>query len=147
MVGLKKINNDITRRCAEIYISAYSKSPWNEEHSINEVEDYIIGFLDSDTKCAYAFLAEGDIIGLAMGLIIPSIGSPYFRIEDICIAPEYQRKGYGRQFIELIADRLGLKGCDSILLGTQRGYPSHKFYLKNGFKEIDSVLLYREIKK
>ena len=37
------------------------------------------------------------------------------------------------------------KGCDSVLLGTQKGYPSHRFYLKNGFEEIeDAVLLFYE---
>lgn len=89
-------------------------------------------------------IGEG-IIGVALGLVIPCVGSRYFRLEDVCIDPEYQRMGYGREFIELMANCLREKDCDSILLGTQREYPSHKFYLKNGFREIDSVLLFREL--
>ena len=36
-------------------------------------------------------------------------------------------------------------GCDSVVLGTQKDFPSHHFYLKNGFQEVQSVLLYKEI--
>ena len=71
--------------------------------------------------------------------------SNYFRLEDICLSPKYQRNGFGSQFIKLISDCVSSENCDSILLGTQRGYPAHRFYLKNDFQEIDSVLLYREI--
>ena len=90
---------------------------------------------------------DGKIIGIALGLIVPCIGSDYFRLEDICLSSEYQGKGLGSQFIKLISDRVLSENCDSILLGTQRGCPAHKFYLKNGFKEIESVLLYKETKQ
>ena len=147
MVCIKKVEKDIIKKCARIYRNAYREEPWNEEYDAGDVESYITDFLNSETKCAFAFILGEDIIGVAMGLIIPSIGSCYFRIEDICIDPAYQGRGYGRQFIESLENNLKIKGCDSILLGTQRGFPAHKFYLKNEFKEIDSVLLYREIKR
>ena len=145
MAELRKMNKTAVKKCAEIYINAYGEAPWNEKYRPEDVEKYITDFMDSDTKCAYVLAAGEEIIGVAVGLVIPCVGSRYFRLEDICIDPEYQRMGYGRDFIELMADSLGGKDCDSILLGTQREYPSHKFYLKNGFREIDSVLLYREI--
>ena len=53
---------------------------------------------------------------------------------------------YGSRFMELLLKEVAKKGCDSVLLGTQKGYPSHQFYLKNGFEEIESVLLYKEVK-
>lgn len=145
MAELRKMNKSAVKKCAEIYISAYGEAPWNEKYKVEDVEKYVMDFLDSDTKCAYVLVIGEEIIGVALGLIIPCVGSHYFRLEDICIAPEYQRMGYGRDFIELMSNNLRGKDCDSILLGTQREYPSHKFYLKNGFREIDSVLLFREL--
>ncbi len=147
MVYIKKVEKDTIKKCAGIYRNAYREEPWNEEYDVDDVEDYITHFLDSETKCAFAFVLGESIIGVAMGLLVPVIGSCYFRMEDICIEPAYQARGYGRQFIELMENNLKMKGCDSILLGTQRGFPAHKFYLRNDFKEIDSVLLYREIKR
>lgn len=145
MVYIREVNRFDVSKCSEVYKNAYSQEPWNEKYSIDDLSTYIADFLDSKTKCAYSLLLENEIVGVALGLIIPYIGSPYFRLEDICINPKYQKMGYGKRFLELIANNLVQRKCDSMLLSTQRGYPSHKFYIKNGFKEIDSVLLYREL--
>lgn len=145
MVSIRKINHFDIEKCVEVYQNAYSKEPWNENFNADELSIYIANYLDSNTKCAYSLLVEGEIAGMALGLIIPCIGSQYFRLEDICVTPKYQKMGYGKSFLELIAGCLVSEKCDSILLGTQRGYPSHKFYIENDFREIDSVLLYREL--
>lgn len=131
--------------CARIYQAAYRAEPWEEVYEADEVENYITEYLNSDVKCCFA-LAEGDRVrGVALGLIVPSIGRPYFRIEDICVDPEVHRRGYGSRFMKLLEKRAAEFGCDAILLGTQRGYPSHEFYVKNGFQEVESVLLCKEI--
>ncbi len=147
MAELRKLDETAVKECAEIYIGAYGEAPWNEKYRMEDVEKYIRAFLDSDAKCAYV-LAEGEhILGVALGVVIPCIGSCYFRLEDICIDPEYQGMGYGRELLGFMEDALGETGCDSILLGTQRGYPSHRFYMENGFREIESVLLFREVER
>lgn len=147
MTELRKLEEAAVKECAEIYIRAYGEAPWDEKYRVEDVERYIMAFRDSDVKCAYILAAGDHILGVALGVVIPCIGSSYFRLEDICIDPEYQRMGYGRELILLMAGALREKGCDSILLGTQREYPSHRFYMENGFREIDSVLLFREIEK
>ena len=132
--------------CAKVYRAAYSAEPWKEIYEEKEVENYICAYLNSDTKCCFVAVEQNAIIGVILGLIVPCIDGPYLRIEDICISPEVQRKGCGSTFMELIAKEAAKRGCDSILLGTQREFPSHWFYLKNGFEEIESVLLFKEIK-
>ena len=144
MIDIKKMDTAFIETCANIYQNAYKNEPWNEEYSLIEITDYLSRFLNSETKRAYMLMLDEEIIGIALGLIVPCIGSDYFRLEDICLSHKHQRKGFGSQFIELISDCVTNEKCDSILLGTQRGYPAHKFYLKNKFQEIDSVLLYRE---
>ena len=146
MIGIKKIDTESVEMCADLYQNAYKNEPWNEEYSVDEITDYLFRFVDSETKRAYMLVLNDEIIGIALGLIVPCIDSDYFRLEDICLSPKYQRKGFGSQFIKLISDCVSSENCDSVLLGTQRGYPAHQFYLKNGSQEIDSVLLYREIK-
>ena len=133
------------KSCARIYCSAYSTEPWNEIYEEAAVEKYITAYLNSDTKRCFALVDNGQITGLALGLIIPCIPDPYFRIEDFCIDAEIQRTGCGSIFLKLLSEKLKELGCDSILLGTQRDFPSHRFYLKNGFEEIESVFLYREL--
>ena len=145
MIGIKQMDATLIEKCAYLYQSAYKNEPWNEEYSIDEISAYLSRFLNSDTKRAYMLVLDDKTIGIALGLIAPCIGSDYFRLEDICLSPEYQGNGYGSQFIHLISNCVLNENCDSILLGTQRGYPAHNFYLKNGFKEIDTVLLCRNL--
>ena len=130
---------------AKLYVNAYQTEPWNEEYEISEVEKYISSYLNSDTKVCFA-LQDGDVIkGVALGFVVPSISGSYLRLEDICIDSIEQRKGYGSAFMELLSIEAAKLGCDSIILGTQKDFPSHHFYLKNGFEEVESVLLYKEI--
>ena len=129
--------------CAEVYISAYGAEPWNEKYDKQSVEKYISDYLGSKTKQCFAARENGKIIGIALGIIVPSINIPFLRIEDFCISAEEQGKGFGTEFIKLVFEKSKELGCDSVLLGTLRDFPSHKFYLKIGFSEVDSVLLYK----
>ena len=80
--------------CAKVYLAAYQAEPWNEPYEASEVESYIGNYLDSDVKCCYALVEGEEIRGVALGLVVPSIDSPYLRIEDICVDPGVQRKGW-----------------------------------------------------
>ena len=131
--------------CAEVYISAYKAEPWNEAYEKNEVEKYVSEYLHSKTKICFAAEEKDEIVGIALGFIVPSIGSPFMRIEDFCISGEKQGMGFGTEFLKLIFEEAKELGCDSVLLGTQKDFPSHRFYLKNGFSEIEFVLLYKEL--
>ena len=106
---------------------------------------YISRYLDSDTKFCFALVDDGEIKGVALGFIVPSISAPYLRLEDICIDSTKQRKGYGSTFMKLLESEAIKQGCDSVVLGTQKDFPSHHFYLKNRFQEVESVLLYKFI--
>ena len=145
MIDIKQMDEAWIEKCAYLYQSAYKNEPWNEEYSIVEITDYLSRFLNSGTKRAYMLVLDEEIIGVALGLIVPCVGSDYFRLEDICLSPQYQRNGFGSRFIKLISDCVLKENCDSILLGTQKDYPAHNFYLNNDFQEIDSILLYRKL--
>lgn len=137
--------NEEIVECARLYLSAYQAEPWNETFKQSQIETYIKSYCTSDTRKCYAAAENHIIIGIALSILVPSIGTPYLRIEDFCIKPESQKKGKGTQFINEILKEAKKLGCDSILLNTQKGFPSHKFYLKNNFSEIESILLYRKI--
>ena len=131
--------------CAEVYISAYGAEPWNEKYDRKSVEKYISDYLGSKTKQCFAARENGKIIGIALGIIVPSMDAPFLRIEDFCVSAEEQGRGYGKEIMRQISEKAKESGCDSVLLATLRDFPSHRFYLKNGFSEVDSVLLYKEL--
>lgn len=133
--------------CVEVYRRAFKEKPWEEDYEFAAVKKYIEKFMKDESRCCFILKEDEGVIGLALGVIMPSIDADYLRIEDFCVAPEKQKSGMGSGFIQLISQQLEALECDSILLGTQRDYPAHKFYVKNGFREIESsVLLYYEQK-
>lgn len=138
-------DRELLSECARLYVAAYREEPWNEDCSEADAENYLRAFLCSETKCCFAAVEDEQVVGVVLGLFVPSMMRPYLRIEDICIHPSRQRNGFGTAFLNLIQQEAQKRGCDSMLLGTQRNFPSHLFYLKNGFQEMESVLLYKEI--
>ena len=145
MIEIRKLMKDDLQQAVKVYQSAYAAEPWKEEYSQEEVKQYLDDFMRLDSMRSFVLTDNGRIVGLALTILIPGIGAPYLRIEDFCIASEKQGEGYGSRFIELIMQEAKKAGCDSVLLGTQKGFPAHRFYLKNGFEEIESALLYRNV--
>lgn len=141
------IKDDTTHlaACAELYAAAYAGEPWNETLEPEAVQRYLQCYIDRPGLHMYCLLHDGVPAGVALCGIVPAIGSDFARIEDFCIALQYQRLGLGQRFMQLLFDDLRACGCDSALLATQRDFPSHRFYLKNGFAALDtSVQLFRE---
>lgn len=131
--------------CAKVYIEAYGEEPWQEAYEHFVIKSYIEKFIKTETRYCFALKKEGVVVGVALCVKMPGTESDYLRIEDFCVTPKKQRSGLGSMFLQLIGEQLEALGCDSILLGTQKDFPSHRFYVKNGFKEMaDSVLLYYE---
>ena len=123
---------------ANISVDAYSKEPWNEKHDLDEVKEFLTKFTSNNIYTGWVVVEEDQIIGFAVGVIIPCTRTDYFRIEDICIRSDMQGKGLGREFIKRIALKLKSKNIDFIMLNTVKTFPAYKFYLANEFTEIES---------
>lgn len=138
MKRLAKIDDKNIEECTNIYIETYSKEPWNEEYNFNVVKNYISRFILRDSNYGWILYDDKNAIGVMLGIIIPTTGLDYFRIEDLCISPDKQRLGYGSEFIKMISNELLSYNVDSILLNTVEDFPSYKFYLENKFTKINT---------
>jgi GNAT superfamily N-acetyltransferase len=80
----------------------------------------------------------GDEIVATFALLIMDnlahLGTPSGIIEDIAVAPEWQRRGIGRRMIEFALDRCRAKGCYKLALSANAKRASaHAFYESLGF--------------
>lgn len=143
---VKVLSKDDVDACVEIYIDSYSKEPWNEKYDYISVYQYIQKYLSLNSFLGYVLTMNDEIIGEILGLVMPTVLSDYYRIEDFCINPKYQNKGIGSKFIELIKKHLKDKSLDSIILNTNCKFPSFSFYKKNGFIDLEqSATLFLEL--
>lgn len=146
MKRLANIEDKNIEACTKIYIETYSKEPWNEQYDFNVVHDHINKFISKDSNHGWVLYQGENAIGIMLGIIIPSPGGDYFRIEDLCISPSSQGLGYGSEFIKIVSNELKSYKVDSIILNTVKEFPSYKFYLKNKFTEINtSITLYLDL--
>ncbi|NLL22367.1 MAG: GNAT family N-acetyltransferase [Tissierellia bacterium] len=126
---------------AEIYLLAYEQAPWHEKYDFPDVMAYIEAFLRDGGRMCFVLREDDEPVGMALGIIVPNPEGNYLRLEDFLIHPQKHREGYGSRMLDLLFDRIESMGIDSILLNTQRNFPAHYFYLHNGFREVESVLL------
>jgi len=147
-LAVRVLSKEDIAACVEIYIDAYSKEPWNEKYDYTSVNQYIQKYLNINSFMGFVLFKDGEIIGEILGLIMPTAFGDYYRIEDFCINPKYQNKGVGSKFIELIKEHLKDKELNSIILNTNRKFPSFLFYKKNGFVDLEeSATLFLDLAK
>jgi len=59
-------------------------------------------------------------------------------IEDVCIIPEYQGKGYGKKIIQQLIDISKINNCYKIILNCSQD--NELFYEKCGFKKTNTQM-------
>ena len=64
-------------------------------------------------------------------------------IDEFCVSPKAQGRGIGSEMLRHIMNEMRAKGFVSVVLQTTKGFPSERFYLKNGFVQSpDMITMY-----
>lgn len=134
-------------KCVDLFIDTFSKEPWNDEY---ESRDVVVDFIKNHYKnnyfLGYVAKMENEIVGLSIGFTKPWICGMEYYIDEFCIKYDLQNKGIGSVFMEKIEKDLKEKGINGEMLITDKDFPSHKFYSKNGFGVMeDSIALVKGI--
>jgi GNAT superfamily N-acetyltransferase len=111
---------------------AYAESgPWdNDLHNIEQVYinsggDFLVG------------LCEGELV--AMGAL--AVKDTKAEVKRMRVHPEHQRRGFGQAILQQIERRARELGHASIYLDTTaQQLSAQRFYLKNGYIEIERTL-------
>ena len=82
-----------------------------------------------------------EVIAMSLGSKKPWINGMEYYIDQFCVKAELQRHGIGRRFLELIEENIHANGMNAIILNTEKGFPSEKFYLKNGFCSFEELVI------
>ncbi len=131
----------------EVFESAFSREPWNDDWSDRRQLDlYIQDLLDQKNTLAFGLFDNDALVGIALGRLMHFYEGNQFRIDELCIKPGHQGKGLGT----LLLDRIG-KACIEkkiayLILTTERNYPAYSFYCRNGFQSLEnSVMLAKKL--
>ncbi len=126
--------NDIDE-LAKVMGQAYSEEPWNEAweqgKAVRRVESILCGF----EALGLAAVENGEIIGGLLGFVDPYADYDMFFVSEIFVAPQWKRKGIGRQLINALEKQLVAKDIHTVELISIND--NLEFYKKCGLNNGD----------
>lgn len=137
---IEKINREMLDECVDLYISVFSKEPWND---VYESRDQVINFfknhLENNYFLGYILKLDDKIKGISLGMKKPWINGMEYYIDEICIEKDLQNKGYGSFFLQKIEENLKEEKLNAIILNTNIKFLAFQFYKKHNFEEIGDL--------
>ena len=128
--------------CVDLFIDTFSKEPWNDEFkSRKQVVDFFENHFKNNYFVGYTLKDSNCIVAISIGMKKPWIQGMEYYIDQFCVKHDLQGKGVGSEFLKLIEADIRLQEMNAIILNTEKGFPSEKFYLKNGFDELDELVI------
>lgn len=139
---LHLLDENILEEAVDLFIETFSDEPWNDVYeSKGQVERFFKNHMENNYFLGYVLKEDEAIVALSIGFIKPWIEGLEYYIDQFCVAIKRQGSGIGSVFLNLIESDIKMRGMNGIILNTERGFPSETFYLKNGFKKLDEVVV------
>ena len=129
-------------KCALTLMKAFKEEPWNENWTYEQAYTRIDEIMSARVSRGYV-VYDGDIVvSMLSGRIMTYLGFKELWVDEFSVHPDYQRQGIGTKMIEYVREQLKqeTEKISYIVLNTERGYPSVKFYEANGFKADESLV-------
>lgn len=134
---------DDLRGCAEVFRDAFAEEPWKENWSIQLAETRISELMNTPLSVGFVYEEDGAVIGIAAGRGVTYLHGREYVIDEFCVSPKAQGRGIGSEMLRHIMNEMRAKGFVSVVLQTTKGFPSERFYLKNGFVQSpDMITMY-----
>ncbi|HEM6112400.1 TPA: GNAT family N-acetyltransferase [Streptococcus suis] len=122
----------------QLFLSVFSQEPWNDDWSDEEQLDRYIGdLLEHPRALCFGLIDQDSLIAISLGNIRYWYEGTEYRIEELCIARDYQGRGIGQDFLKRIEEQLVERKIIHILLQTERNLPAFSFYEKCGFRALE----------
>ena len=136
MLNLKRLTIKDKEIITDVFISVFTKEPWNDDWSdTNQLDMYINDLVGQGYSLTYGLFDDAELIGIALGYVKHWYSGTEYIINEFCIKTDRQGAGAGSFFIAEIEKAIKELGIKQIFLLTDSNVPAYNFYKKNGFSE------------
>ena len=143
---IKKFITDDFQKCCEVFVQTYNQPPWNDRFTFETARIFLQELLDNKRFTGFTLWENNLLIGFAFCHIRYNWRGDSLTIDILCIAPEYQRKGYGKILMGAVEELAKETSCNVVTLSTSISAPAFNFYEKLGYKHWESeVSMYKDI--
>ena len=141
MLNLKKLSIRDKEIITDMFISVFTKEPWNDDWSDkNQLDMYINDLVGQNYSLTYGLFDDDELIGIALGYVKHWYSGTEYIINELCIKTERQGAGAGTFFLTEIEKAIKKLGIKQIFLLTDSNVPAFKFYKKNGFTAEETTI-------
>lgn len=139
---IEKMSKEDIEECADLFIDVFTREPWNDRYnSRKQVVDFFHNFIGNNYFVGFILKENDEIIAMSIGMKKPWIHGMEYYIDQFCVKPDLQGRGIGSRFIKMIEANLQSENMNAMILNTEKGFPSEQFYLKNGFKKFEELVI------
>ena len=130
--------------CAQVYCSAFSAPPWHENWTEAVAQKRVSELMCTPMSRGFVCEENSRITAFAAGRMMTYLHGTEYVLDEFCVAYDVQGQGIGRKLMQQIRTVMRENGCRSIVLNTTKGYPSERFYERNGFVHSpDMITMYQ----
>ena len=103
MYELKRLSLDDKETIKDVFVSVFTKEPWNDDWSDKEQLDmYINDLIGQGYSLTYGLYEDNELIGISMGYIKHWYSGTEYIINELCIKTDRQGAGAGTFFLKEI---------------------------------------------
>ena len=130
------------RGCAFELMKAFREEPWNEDWTYDQAYTRIDEIISARVSRGYVAYDGDVVVSMLCGRIMTYLGFKELWVDEFSVNPDYQRQGIGTKMMSFVREELKKEQekISYIVLNTEKGYPSVKFYEANGFKADESLV-------
>jgi aminoglycoside 6'-N-acetyltransferase I len=145
-MDIQAITINSVEDCAPIFIQAYNQPPWNYQWERENAVKYLTEYASSAQFVGFAVYDKGHIAGALFAHSKTWWTNNQLFIDELFIAPDFQKRGFGKILINH-AEQYALKnGMETIALMTNKFMPSMHFYNNHHFIHAQQfIILFKNI--
>ena len=141
MPTIRPMRKEHVERYGAIYAAAFSGEPWNDPWEPQDAMIHVGELLDSKQAYGLEYVVSGEIAGFILGTSMLFHYGRTFEINDLAVAPEYQRQGIAGRLLTHCLDDVREQGMVGAHLITVGEGVLPRFYEDFGFGKENRVIL------
>ena len=141
LMKIQSIREDHLHRYGEIYARAFSGEPWNDPWKVEDATIHVKELLENRQSYGLECVIDGKVAGFILGTSMLFHYGRTFEINDLAVAPEFQKRGIATQLMKQCLEDLKYQGIVAVHLITAGEGILPSFYERFGFKKETEVIL------
>ena len=145
-MAIRQVTKNDIGACAEVFMAAYNKMPWNYNWGKAKAEKYLSEYFHSPQFVGYLYCEGTEVLGAFFAHSKTWWTNDQLFIDELFVASNSQGKGIGKQLMAEAEKHCEANDLGTLALMTNKFMPSLKFYDSIDFTKVDQfVFMFKQV--